>query len=29
MERSKEAVAKLLMRGLTRLRDLLDAPSEG
>jgi RNA polymerase sigma-70 factor (ECF subfamily) len=29
MERSKEAIAKLLLRGLARLRNLLDAPTEG
>jgi RNA polymerase sigma-70 factor (ECF subfamily) len=29
MERSKEAVAKLLLRGVARLRELLDEPSEG
>jgi RNA polymerase sigma-70 factor (ECF subfamily) len=29
MERSKEAVAKLLLRGVARLRELLEAPVEG
>jgi RNA polymerase sigma-70 factor, ECF subfamily len=29
MDRTKEAVAKLLLRGLGRLRSLLDAPPEG
>jgi RNA polymerase sigma-70 factor (ECF subfamily) len=29
MQRSKEAVAKLLLRGVARLRELLDGPSEG